>query len=180
VAGLPFALLGRGSGALVRDPMRGTWSGTDVKVFDLTLTATGEEGAPVERAFTCALAPAGVTGPHLVVEPRAFLTSAVDRPDLPEISVQPERFREAFDVRCSDEGFAISFLDEDRTDRLLAEQERWGFELDGGLMLLYGERLPGADRAEILDALAGFLERLPRPPEGSSATVTERPDAPEG
>jgi hypothetical protein len=178
--GLPFALLGRGTGAIVRDAMRGAWSGIDVKVFDITLTEMGEGGSPVQRAFTCALADSGLAAPHLVVEPRAFLTPESDRPDLPEISLEPELLRQGFDVRCRDEPFARSFLDADRTGWLLAEQERWGFEIDGGLVLLYGEWVPAADRAEILEALAGLLERLSRRPDEAPVTPPDRPDDPAG
>ncbi len=176
VSRLPCARFGRATMA-IRDVMRGWWGGAEVTIFDIELTPSAVGGAAAARNLTGAVASVDIQGPHLVVEPRALLLPPLD---LPEVAIGSERFREGFDVRCRDEPFARSFLDEGWTDWLIADRDRWGFELDPGRALLYGDRVAVGQRAEILDALDALVERLrARQPDGSAEPPTP-PDEPTG
>jgi hypothetical protein len=72
-----------------------------------------------------------------------------------------ERFDAAFDVRSDDAGFARALLDQDLTSWLLAQGERWGFEVSGDLVMLFALGAGRDGRREALDGLTGLLDRMP-------------------
>jgi hypothetical protein len=180
VLALPFALLARGSGATVRDMLAGARQGTDVKLFSLSYLPSMPPGVPVEeRTFSCAIAGTAAICPHLIVEPRSLLTAEGDRAPLPEVRTEAASFDHAFDVRSSDEAFARELLD-DATRSWLLDGERWGFELNGQLMLIYGPPVRQADLDLTLEAMDTLLARVasvaPSAPAAASETIPERPD----
>ncbi len=179
LGGYPLALLGRGDDGRQVDLMRGRWGALEVHVFDHVYTPSiAVEGIPSQRTFTCVLTEAPSECAHLVVEPEAFLTASPDRAPMPEVRVGAERFAAAFDVRCEDADVAASVLDDGMTGWLLAQGERWGFELEGRLALLYTPKVSEGDRRDALDATREFLERIsgsdldPSPPAASGSTDT--------
>jgi hypothetical protein len=162
LGGYPLALLGRGDDGRQIDLMQGRWGALDVSLFDHAYTPSLlVEGMPSQRTFTCVLAEAPLECAHLVVEPEAFLTASPDRAAMPEVDGCGERFDRAFDVRCDDPGFARAILDETLTGWLLAQGERWGFELEGRLALLYAPKVSERDRRDALDAMRELLDLLP-------------------
>lgn len=183
ITGYPLALFERGSGGRLSDLMHGRWGAVDVKVFDYTYAPSViVDGVPGDRAYTCALALTSLDGPHLVIEPEAFLTAEPDRAALPAVAVGSERFDGAYDVRCADGSFAASILGDDLTSWLLQRGERWGVELRGRLALLYAPQMPAADRPDLLDALKGLLDRIPptflEPSSGAEGTTPDTPGRP--
>lgn len=173
----PFALLERGHDARVHEVMQGGWRGSRVQMFDLAHVPSAPAGTPAsERSFTCVLTLAPLDAPQLLVEPHGFLTPVADRPGVPTAETVPERIGRVFDVRCSDGVFAAAFLDERMSDWLLDEGGRWGFEVTGPAVLLYGPAVPVKDRDLVLEALQAFLDRIPE--ELRTAAELETPPPP--
>jgi hypothetical protein len=156
----PFALLDRPQ-ALVRDVMVGPWRGVEVHLFDLETTSSvpvpGSDGV---RRWSCVLAPLPFETPHLVAEPRAFLTAEPDRPNLSVCTVESQRLASAFDIRSEDPVFASSFLRDGVADRLLDQEDRIAVETRGRMVLLYGPVMPAKDRDLLLETLLGFLDAV--------------------
>jgi hypothetical protein len=172
-----FALFERGHDARVHEVMQGGWRGSRVQMFDLAHVTSAPAGTPApERSFTCVLTLAPLDAPHLLVEPHGFLTPVADRPGVPIAETAPERIGRIFDVRCSDGAFAAAFLDERMSDWLLGEGDRWGFEVIGAALLLYGPAVPVKDRDLVLEALQAFLDRIPE--EVRTAAEPETPPSP--
>jgi len=177
LGGYPLALLTRAGGGRQTDVMDGRWGSLDVRVFDHTYAPSVTiDGTPSERTFTCALTRAARGGPRLVVEPEAFLTPAPDRAQLAEVELGMERFDAAFDVRSDDAGFARALLDQDLTSWLLAQGERWGFEVSGDLVLLFAPGAGRDGRREVLDALSELLDQIPSRDAIDARTETSRAD----
>lgn len=181
VLSLPFALVARGSGGSVHDLLTGPWRGLDVKLFGFTYAPAAPPGAPAsERAFSCVVAPIQAPTPHVIVEPRSFLTAEGDRPEMPAVELGEASFDAAFEIRSADPAAARAVLGERMRGWLLDEQERWGFEVGDRLVLLYGRPARQADMDTVLEAMDGLLGRLPerlRPAPATAATLPERPDA---
>jgi hypothetical protein len=164
VVAYPLSLFERGSEGRSTDLAFGRWGGLDVTVFDYGyVSSVSPDGGPAERVFTCALAPAPVGCAHLVAEPEAFLTATEDRPRLEGVRIGVEPFDRAFDVRSDDPEFATSFLDGGLATWLLAQEERWGLEVDERIAMVYAPRLAPSDRPEVLRALRGVMDRIPAP-----------------
>ena len=162
LSAFPFALLERGREHEVSDAMSGRWKGSEVRLFDLSYgLSIPIEGADARRSFTCLVAPAPVDAPHTVVEPRGFLTPDTERPSLPVVEVASEPFRAAFDVRSADAAFVDALFDPRLIEWFLGQEERWGVELRGSVLLWYTQRVPPKDRDLVLAGLTAFLERLP-------------------
>jgi hypothetical protein len=160
IAAQPFALLGRPQ-ARARNVMAGPWMGTQVQLFDLeTSSSIQVPGLDGVRRSTCVLAPLPLETPHLVVEPRAFLTPEADRPALPVWAIESDRIAAAFDVRCEDPTFATSFLSGAVAEWLLEQEERLALETRASAVLLYGPPVPAKDRDLLLEALRGFLDAV--------------------
>ena len=62
------------------------------------------------------------------------------------------------------------------SDWLLGEGDRWGFEVIGAALLLYGPAVPVKDRDLVLEALQAFLDRIPE--EVRTAAEPETPPSP--
>jgi hypothetical protein len=156
----PFALLERPR-ALVRDVMAGSWRGIEVHLFDLeTTSSVAVPGSDGVRRWSCILAPLPIETPHLVVEPRAFLTAEADRPSLAVCTVGSQRLASAFDIRCEDAAFAASFLRDAVADRLLEQEDRIAVETRGPMTLLYGPAMPAKERDLLLETLLGFIDAV--------------------
>ncbi len=157
----PLALLLRPA-ARVSDVAVGRWRGVDVRVFDLELAPTATDDAVVgARRFTCVLAPLPSASPHVVIEPKVFLTPEAERPSLPAAAVTDERVAASFDVRCEDPSFVPSLMEERLVAWLVEHEDPVGVELRGPVVLVYRSWVPGADRDGMLELLAGFLDAVP-------------------
>lgn len=157
----PFALLLR-PGVRIRDAVVGRWRGAEVRLFDLELGAVAPvDGAVGGRRFTGVLAPIPFTAPHLLAEPRVFLTPEDERPGLPVATVADERVQASWDVRCEDPAFASSFVAGRLAAWLLAHEDRVALEVRGPAVLLYQPWVPSKDRDEVLELLGGFMDAVP-------------------
>lgn len=172
--GYPFALLGRGSDPSVAEVSWGRWQGVDVKAFELRYTPAGAvPERPEVRVFTCAVAPVDAARPRFILEPRAFLGVDASRAPLPEVEVADEALARRVEVRCDDPTFVTELLADPMVEWLVELDTEWGFELSGRLGLAYGPSDRAHDVMGALQALKGFLDRVP-----PTVRVARPPDAP--
>ena len=160
--GYPLSLFSRGQDGEIVDVLWGSWHRLDVKVFEYRC-AEGPGDVEPTRRFACALGPAPADWPALSVEPQEFLTPAVERSPMRTAGLGGA-FEGRFDVRSDDEPFARQLLDPAVQDWMLASAEPWGFEVNGRLVLAYRPAEGPVPTTEALDALGGFLDRIPKGP----------------
>ena len=159
--GYPLSLFSREGDGEIVDVLWGSWRRLDVKVFEYRFAAS-EIDIAASRRFACALGPAPAEWPALSVEPKAFLTPAAQRGPLRAMQLGEGVFDDRFDLRCDDEVFARQLLDRALRDWMLASADSWGFEVNGRLVLTYRLVEGPITTMEALEALGGFLERIPK------------------
>jgi hypothetical protein len=159
--GYPLSLFTRERDGELIDVLWGSWRRLDVKVFEYR-SAASENDAATPRRFACALGPAPAEFPALSVEPKAFLTPAAQRGPLRAMQLGEGMFDDRFDLRCDDEVFARQLLDLALRGWMLASADSWGFEVNGRLVLTYRLVEGPITTMEALEALGGFLERIPK------------------
>jgi hypothetical protein len=156
---LPLVLFGRGSDPVASDVLSGPWHGLAVRAFDLSLEVDVPGAGSVRRRLTCAIAPAAAS-PRFVIEPLWFLLPFP--PDAPE-TMRPDatELASAYTVRSDDPAFAASVLDDRLRRWLVGNDERWAFELGGGVLLAYRPTERGGDTFEALETVRAILDRVP-------------------
>lgn len=159
--GYPLSLFARGQDGEIVDVLWGSWHRLDVKVFEYRPSGSANDGTEARR-FGCALGPAPVEWPALSVEPEAFLTPAAERGPLRTIELGAGAFDDRFVVRCDDEVFARQLLEPALRDWMLALADPCGFEVNGALVLAYRLVEGPVSATEALEALGGFLDRVPK------------------
>jgi len=157
--GYPFSLFSRGQDGEIVDVVWGSWRRLDVRVFEYR-SADSPGDAPTRR-FVCVLGPAPAEWPALSVEPEAFLTPAAERGPMRTVQLGGA-FEGRFDVRSDDEPFARQLLDQAVQEWMLASADPWGFEVNGRLVLAYRPAEGPVPATEALEALGGFLDRVPK------------------
>ena len=157
---LPLSLFGRAPEGSIEDLMWGSWRGVEVRAFDYVFPSPLPGGSEMRRAFSCALGSIGASVPSVVVEPQSFVTMFPGPSELERVDVGG-RFANRFEVRSSDRDLARSLLSDGMIDWLLELDEIWGFEVHERAALAYGPRPARAEPSQALDALTGFLDRLP-------------------
>lgn len=156
--GYPFELFGRATEGAVEHLLWGTWQGVDVKQFDFTCAAPAGDGE--RRSLACAIAPLGRSVPPLVIEPESLLMHLAAVGQLTPVAFEPGRFARIYSVRCDDESFARSLLDEPMREWLADLGDEWAFEVGGPVALVYAAPRSHPDVITVLMTLKGFLARL--------------------
>lgn len=159
LVGYPLSLFSRGHDGEIVDVLWGSWRRLEVKAFEYR-SAGGAGDVAAARRFACALGPAPAEWAPLSVEPEAFLTPISERIRLRTVQIGAAPFDDRFDVRCDDEAFARQLLDPGVQEWMLAF-DSWGFEVNGRLVLAYRPVDGPIPTTEALEALGGFLERIP-------------------
>lgn len=160
LVGYPLSLFSRGLDGQIVDVVWGSWRRLDVKVFEYRSVDGSGDAAPTRR-FACALGAAPAGWPALSIEPEAFLTPAAERGPMRAVRLG-DAFEARFDVRSDDEPFARQLLDQAVRDWMLASADPWGFEVNGRLVLAYRPAEDPVPTTEALEALGGFLDRIPK------------------
>lgn len=159
--GYPLSLFARGQDGEIVDVRWGSWHRLDVKVFEYRPSGSANDDGAARR-FACALGPAPAEWPALSVEPEAFLTPASERGPLRTVELGAGAFDDRFVVQCDDEVFARQLLEPGLRDWMLALADPWGFEVNGSLVLAYRLAEGPVPTTEALEALGGFLDRVPK------------------
>lgn len=168
--GYPFALFGRGVEPAIGDVAWGTWRGLDVRCFELTFDPPLPVAGAERSRFTCALAPLPSELPHLVLEPVTFVTRLAFEPPLPTVPTGWAEVDLAFLTRCEDRAFVERLVDDDLAGWLVALGEDRGFEVRGGLAMVYGPATSAQGVVATLEVLQGFLKHVSAGSSGGSGS----------
>jgi hypothetical protein len=153
--GLPFL-------ALIPVDNREILSGFEGRVDDRRIAVFLRSQAPDDYEPTiwrsCAVTPVAFEAPFLRIERRG-VGVGLDGSRLEELSFESETFNDSWRVRTSEREFAEAFVDQRMMAWLEDRATDVAFEVGGGWAMV--ETDDDADRA-LLDALEGFVERIPR------------------
>lgn len=163
ILGYPVALFARTTDTAIDELVWGPWRGLDVRVFAASFVSpTVFEEQSVRASFACAMTRVEASLPAAVVEPQAFLTRIERPPAAPTVHTGDPQFDAALAVWSDDPAFARTLLDPPMREWLRSLDHRWGIEVHGRIVMVYGPRPDRPDVIAILETLKGFLDRLPR------------------
>jgi hypothetical protein len=115
-------------------------------------TGSGDDKRTHRRS--CVLVAVPFTAPHLRIGPEGFWTSLGRKIGLRDVEIESPQFNDRYRVRCADERFAVTLLDQPMIAWMLSPHSGGGsvkFEFLGPWMLCWGDDVG-------FDALFGFLE----------------------
>lgn len=163
ILGYPLALFTRASDTAIDDLAWGQWRALDVHVFAVSFRApTLPEQSPRRTSFSCAMAGVEASLPAIVVEPQLFLTLIERPPVAPALRLGDASFDAAMNVWCGDQEFGRELLHPSLREWFASLDSRWGVDVNGRVVMVYGPRPDRPDVVTILETLKGFLDHLPK------------------
>jgi hypothetical protein len=148
---LGFDLFGKGGSKKVSAQM---WrSGEQDSVFQYQYTVGSGDDSRTYR-MTAALVALPFVAPHLTISTETFWSKAKRAVGMRDIEVESPEFNDLYQVRCDDERFAISLLDQEMIAWMLSPNSGGGsvtFEFGGTWMLCHCEQIE-------IELLPGMLE----------------------
>jgi hypothetical protein len=126
------------------------------------VTGSGDDRRTHERS--CALVELPFSAPHLTIGPEGFWSSIGRVVGLRDIEVESPRFNDRYRVRCADERFAITLLDQRMIGWMLSPHAGGGsvrFELGGRWMLCWCDGLEFRELFGLLGWAQHAREHLP-------------------
>jgi hypothetical protein len=141
------------------DLIAGDSQGAHVLVFDYW---TKSDGALAQtRWHTMGATQIEADGSTLLVRPRT-ISSVAHTPELTEVRTELDSFNHRYHVLTRDPMFASAFLDTRMIEFLLGLPADWTFEVSGRWLAISAQRLPTARVRELVEALLGFRQHVPR------------------
>jgi hypothetical protein len=142
----------------------GVWNGLPVQVFEYWYTIPSDPGVMGDRyqRFTCVLTPVPATWSDLTVEPARWSTTAAEGIIPNERRTESEAFNRAFHVTAADAAFASAVIDARMIEWLMSLDPPYGFQIAGGQLLAFTERVDPWRTEEVLGVAGGFLAQVPR------------------
>lgn len=163
LAGMAIRLFGMLSGSRLENVVSGLWKGVPVKAADQSVAVRGPiwlfTGLPRRRRYSVAIADLDVQIPKLAIR-RERWRDRVSTED--DVDFEVEEFNRRFRVTCGDRAFAYKLVDALLIDWLTRGDDRYGFEVLGSKLLVSCSRLRPSELPGLLDAAAGFHQRIPR------------------
>jgi hypothetical protein len=99
--------------------------------------------------------------PDIVIDPERTITAIPQAVGFRDIEFEHEAFNRAYLVRCEDHRFASALIDQRMMAWLMDVVAGFGFELVGGRMLAYTERVDPWQIESVMAAASGFLDQVP-------------------
>lgn len=147
---LGFDLFGRGSSKKVQSQM---WrAGEQDSVFQYQYRVKSGDNSRTYR-WTATLIALPFVAPHLTISTESFWSKAKRAVGMRDIEVESPAFNDRYLVRCDDERFAISLLDQEMIAWMLSPDSGAGtvtFEFGGSWLLCHCDQLE-------VDMLPGML-----------------------
>lgn len=162
----PFALLQKGDGRGAENLITGSWSSLDLVEFDYwyydeSSDSKGRSSRTYHR-FSCVMTTVDIWAAHLTAARENFLTRLADNVGLRDIEFETDEFNRAFNVKCPDRKFANDFIDQRMMSWLLQAGSQWSYEVVGGSLFVYCDRLQPLGLVPLLGTLKGFRDQIPR------------------
>jgi hypothetical protein len=171
-----FSLFDAGNRRYWRNVLRGAWNGLPVTYCDYSyVVSDGKNQNTV--SFSNVIATLGVQMPQVTVSPRSAIGEFAEKSiGAPGIHFESIDFNDRFDVKSSDDAFAVELIDAQMIETLLALDHSYHVVFGPLYLMVYAHRKPVAEIGSVLDAAALITQRIPalvRTPEAA-------PDLPSG
>jgi hypothetical protein len=171
-----FPLFNAGNRRYWHNVLRGTWNGLPVTYCDYSyVVSDGKNQNTV--SFSNVIATLSVQMPQVTVSPRSAIGEFAEKSiGAPGIHFESIDFNDRFDVKSSDDAFAVELIDAQMIETLLALDHSYHVVFGPLYLMVYAHRKPVAEIGSILDAAALITQRIPalvRAPEAA-------PDLPSG
>jgi hypothetical protein len=148
---LSFDLFGIGSSRKISYQI---WKpGSHDSAFQYRYTTGSGKNKQTHRR-SCVLVEVPFTCPHLTIGPEGFWSAIGRAVGLRDIEIESPQFNDRYRVRCADERFAVTLLDQRMIAWMLSPNSGGGavkFEFGGRWMLCFGDDVP-------FEQLFGFLD----------------------
>lgn len=149
--GLPFDLFELGSGRRISYQI---WRpGEHDSAFQYRYTTGSGKNKQTHRR-SCTLVQLPFTCPHMTIGPEGFWSAIGRAVGIRDVEVESPEFNRRYRVRCADERFAVTLLDQQVIAWMLSPQSGNGsvkFEFGGRWMLCFGDDVP-------FEQLFGYLD----------------------
>jgi hypothetical protein len=181
---LAAPLMRRGSRRDASHVFSGAWQGLGVRMFQYSYTenSAGDQVAGIALdlltrgssssdtrdtsrtyTYTCAAVSLPFVSPSTSVSRESFFRSLGTTPGLDDVALESEDFNRAFELRSADRQFAYYLVDALMMQYLLGLEGKWGFELEGNLLLAFTTPQRRLDQLDpVLPVLKGFVDHVPR------------------
>ncbi len=171
-----FPLFDAGNRRYWHNVLRGAWNGLPVTYCDYSyVVSDGKNQNTV--SFSNVIARLGVQMPQVTVSPRSAIGEFAEKSfGAPGIHFESIDFNDRFDVKSSDDAFAVELIDAQMIETLLALDHTYHVVFGPLYLMVYAHRKPVAEIGSVLDATALITQRIPalvRAPEAA-------PDLPSG
>jgi hypothetical protein len=162
----PFQLLRMGDGRGCENVMWGTLHDQHVIEFDYwyyeeSHDSKGGTSRSYHR-FSCALIDGRpLWAQPITIGPETFGSRLAGMVGFHDIEFESEEFNRSWKVKCDDKRFANYLIDGSMMEWLM-KASGWRFELNGGEILCYADRLKTVDVPSLVDTAIGFRAQIPR------------------
>jgi hypothetical protein len=163
---LDFHLFRRGDGRGCENVVYGRWHDLPIREADYWYytTQTDSKGGSSRSYsyFSVAVADLSAFLPYVSIAKENLLTRLADHVGLADITFESEDFNKEFNVTSKDREFAFKLLDARMMTWLLSTRGRFGFEVEGTNLLVYGKRLKPSDVLAPIGTSKEFHDHVPR------------------
>jgi Protein of unknown function (DUF3137) len=156
-----FALFRAGNRRYWHNVLRGAWDGLPVTYCDYSyVVSDGKNQNTV--SFSNVIATLGVQMPQVTVSPRSAIGAFAEKSiGAPGIHFESIDFNDRFDVKSSDDAFAVELIDAQMIETLLGLDHSYHVVFGPLYLMVYAHRTPVAEIGSILDATALITQRIP-------------------
>jgi hypothetical protein len=156
-----FALFDLGNRRSWRNVLQGAWKGVAVVYCDYTYVV--QAGKNTETySFSNVVTPLGMEMPWVTVSSRGVIGALAEKSvGAPGIRFESIDFNDRFDVRSSDDAFAVELIDAQMIETLLGLDHGVHVVFGPTSLMVYNHRKPVAEIASIFDATVAVTGRIP-------------------
>ncbi|HVC05410.1 MAG TPA: DUF3137 domain-containing protein [Candidatus Acidoferrales bacterium] len=156
-----FSLFRQGNRRSWRNVMQGTWNGLPSVYCDYTYVV--QAGKNTETfSFSNVVSALGMEIPWVTVSPRGILGTLAEKSvGAPGVRFESIDFNDRFDVRSSDDAFAVELIDAQMIETLLSLDHAMHVVFGPDSMMVYTHRRPVVEVPPIFDATVTLSQRIP-------------------
>ncbi len=163
---LPFRLFSEGDGCGCENVLVGTWHGLPVKEADYWYyTESSDSRGRRSRTyhyFSVVVGDVACTVPDVSIQHESVLWRMADHLGFHDIEFESEEFNRRFRVAAADREFAFQLVDDRMMAWLLSTGGAFGFEVNGGNLLVWTKRIDPFSFPSLLGTAKAFVDHVPR------------------
>ena len=162
----PFRLFDQGDGRGCENVMAGTWQGLPSKEADYWYytQSTDSQGRSSRQYhyFSVVVADLECAIPDVLIEKESALSRIADHLGFHDVEFESEDFNRRFRVKAADREFAFKVIDDRMMTWLLSTDGAFGFEGNGGNLLVWTKRLDPSALPRLFGTAKAFVDHVPR------------------